>query len=849
MTDKGRAYLTGLLIAAAVAYVAAWIGGLAGMQSARDPLAAIDRAVASFDPICLLMPWLMPVNEQTALWALIGFGGSALIIAYLISAQGHFDYGKEYGDARWATRAEIARIGDQKRLWNNIPYTEDCKRAIIPFNDATRKISGATSLNTCIVGSTGAGKDYRYVDPLLMQLIGNALPYVYRKGSSEIAPPLPPSGVMEDTSADLFITDSKASIARECGWLLEDAGYDIKVFDIIRFLGTQYNPFSTIPARAVDAVAIEDIAVTVSWAVDGIEQEAIRCRFGDITHLPDDAAAPGKLTIRSSADGAVTLDVRALLEQESVLPYEENDALLSHDVDDAIARIDDVAVARINQHMAEYSYTRSTPAVCIIAQNNSAAPADVDVRVAFGRFTEKPVIFGYSHAFDSHSVHRDDRGAWYTEAVCTLAGGHIKTLRTAAAVRTMRVADTVELVKNVDCFVKNLKEPDKPEGDAFWEEAERMMLMMIIAYLFERYSDSSLRNLAEMLRYLNMAKVDFTGTVKSPLDIAFDEWESGMRYVPAPPIEDSPRAKATHGKWEPTAEGAHDPMRSLAVYCYNIFHQGAAETLQSILISCSTATLNLFTREVQEMTRRDDLHLDSLGDPGRRRAIICVVDDMDHSYDYLFAMMVYQVISLNCRKADSVYGGKLPRPVHLILNEFANIATIPGFDRKIAVTRSRNLFFHVILQSLQQLRVRYGEAASVIRDNCSALLFLGGQSEETLKGLEELAGTETIEEITTSVQHGTMGSSTRNRGRHGRQLVTVGQLRMLDSEEAVVMISGQKPFKGRKNQTNRHPLYRHLYSDHERPRGAPDALHTQPWTYQGYLERKEAKRRAPLMDE
>lgn len=842
MNERHRIYLFGLAIAGIVSYIAAWLGGLFGSTTSRDVFKSLERALKEFEPLDLLQPWAMPINQQTMVWALAAFAITAMLIVYFAAEQGHFDYGKEYGDARWATKREIAKIGDQERLYNNILYTEDCKRAIIAFDKMTKKLSGAMSLNSLIVGSTGAGKDYRYAIPCILQLTGNVLKYMFRRNQRPMLPPPPPSGRDEDTSADLFITDTKASLLRSCGWILEAAGYEISVFDIISFLGTYYNPLATIPARAIDAIDVADVVVVVSWTVDGIDQEPIRCKFADINRVAEDVAAPGKLTIRSTQDGAVTLEVKAMLEQECVSPYEEEDALLKLDVEESKNRICEEAVERINQKMADFRYTRSTPAVCVLAQNNAAAPADVSVRISFGRYTEEPVVFCKAHGFDAYKVYKDSFGEQHAEGDCTLEGGQIKALRAAASVKTMRVADTVELVKNVDCFVKNLDEPDKPQGDAFWEVAERMLLMMIISYLYERYSDPATRNLSEMLRYLNMAKVDFTGSAKSPLDIAFDEWQTGMRYVPADVVEGGPRASATHGSWVPTEEGPHDPMRSLAVYCYNIFHQGAPETLQSILISCSTATLTLFTREVQEMTRTDEMHLDSLGDPGKRRAIFCVVDDMDHSYDYLFAMMVYQVISLNCRKADTIYGGKLPRPVHLILNEFANIATIPAFDRKIAVTRSRNMVFHVILQSLKQLQVRYGESASVIRDNCSSLLFLGGQSEETLKGLEELAGTETIEEITTSVQSGTTGSNTRSRTRHGRQLVTVGQLRKLDSDDAIVMISGQKPFKGRKVQTDKHPLYRYIYSDHERPNSVPEALFTEPWTYGGYLKRKEANK-------
>lgn len=72
------------------------------------------------------------------------------------------------------------------------------------------------------------------------------------------------------------------------------------------------------------------------------------------------------------------------------------------------------------------------------------------------------------------------------------------------------------------------------------------------------------------------------------------------------------------------------------------------------------------------------------------------------------------------------------RTVHFILDEFANIPEIRDFENKIATSRSRDIWFHLAVQSYKQIDLVYGEHRSVvIRDNCNSQIFLGAQNRET----------------------------------------------------------------------------------------------------------------------
>jgi len=78
------------------------------------------------------------------------------------------------------------------------------------------------------------------------------------------------------------------------------------------------------------------------------------------------------------------------------------------------------------------------------------------------------------------------------------------------------------------------------------------------------------------------------------------------------------------------------------------------------------------------------MELDTLGD--RKTALFIIISDTDSTFNFVAALMYSQLFNMLCDKADNEYGGRLPVHVRFLLDEFANIGTIPNFD-KCAATR------------------------------------------------------------------------------------------------------------------------------------------------------------------
>lgn len=128
-----------------------------------------------------------------------------------------FRQGKEYGSARWGNAKDIEPYVDDK-FENNILFT---KTERLTMNGRPANPKYARNKNVLVIGGSGSGKTRFYVKPNLMQM-----------------------------HSSYCVTDPKGTIVIECGKMLEDNGYEIKILNTINFKKSmKYNPFAYIKSE------------------------------------------------------------------------------------------------------------------------------------------------------------------------------------------------------------------------------------------------------------------------------------------------------------------------------------------------------------------------------------------------------------------------------------------------------------------------------------------------------------------------------------------------------------------------------------------------------------------------
>ena len=232
-----------------------------------------------------------------------------------------------------------------------------------------------------------------------------------------------------------------------------------------------------------------------------------------------------------------------------------------------------------------------------------------------------------------------------------------------------------------------------------------------------------------------------------------------------------------------------------AVAQYGIYTKAAHKTAASIIVSTAFRLAPLHIPAVRRILSYDTLRLDEVG--VEKAAVFAVISDSDKQFSWLSALMFSTFFQRASWVARQQPGGALPRPVQCWLDEFASIGRLPDFDVTVATIRSRGVSVVVIVQALNQAKVLYGETWETIVGNCDTTLFLGSTDAATRKWLSEALGKQTIRTVDTSVSHGRRGGS-RNMKTTGRELLSADEIGRLPGTEAIVLVRGLRPLRGRK---------------------------------------------------
>ena len=335
------------------------------------------------------------------------------------------------------------------------------------------------------------------------------------------------------------------------------------------------------------------------------------------------------------------------------------------------------------------------------------------------------------------------------------------------------IRDDPDVLKLMDNLVKNTTPPKGASNDPFWEKAEIALDSALMLYLL--YEAPVEEQNFEMLMFmLECARVmEEDEQYQSPLDLLFQTLEE------------------------------RDPSH-IAVREYKVYKQAAGKTAKSILVTASVRLAAFIFPQYAAMMQTDEMDFASLGE--RKRAIFCVIPINDGSMNYLVSMLLTQCFQQLYLRADERYNGRLPMPVRVIQDEWANVAQPDSYPKVLATCRSYNIGINIIVQNIQSIKALYKDEWEGIIGNCDTLLFLGGGNEPTsLEFMSKLLGKGTVHTRTRGQTKGRSGSSSVNYQQTGRDLMTPDEIRMLPTNDALLFIRGEKPVRDKKYDIKKHP--------------------------------------------
>lgn len=354
------------------------------------------------------------------------------------------------------------------------------------------------------------------------------------------------------------------------------------------------------------------------------------------------------------------------------------------------------------------------------------------------------------------------------------------------------ITDQASIMNLVSIIIENTSGSDDAQAkEDFWIKSERCLYMCLIAFIFYFYRDEpENQTIPVMLDLINLASAsEQDESSKSPLDIVMKDYEEEL-------IEQygSEEVAKINPEW-------------FVLTQYQGFKKAAGETAKSIIISCFVRLSPFAIGSVRDMFSADELELEQLGE--EKTALFFVMSDTNSTFNFIMAMIFYQLFDINVKKADAAEGSHCKIPVMCFLDEMANIGRIPDLDIKIATLRSRWINLVPILQNAAQLDKVYGKDASkVIKGNCDTTLYLGRSDYDTNEEFSKKLGSETIEVKSTSKQKNGVSVSTQ---KIKRELLTPDELdsspEKFAPDECIIMIKMAHPYKDKKYMLFNHPRY------------------------------------------
>lgn len=353
------------------------------------------------------------------------------------------------------------------------------------------------------------------------------------------------------------------------------------------------------------------------------------------------------------------------------------------------------------------------------------------------------------------------------------------------------IREEPDVLKLMDNLVKNTTPPKGASNDPFWEKAEIALDSALMLYLLSEApkEEQTFEMLMFMLECARVMEEDDQS--QTPLDLLFQSLEE------------------------------RDPTH-VAVREYKVYKQAAGKTAMSILVTASVRLSAFIFPQYTNIMQEDEMDFGSLGE--RKRAIFCITPVNDGSMNYLVSMLFTQCFQELYLRADERYDGRLPVPVRVIQDEWANVPQPDSYPKVLATCRSYNIGIDIIVQNIQSIKARYRDEYQSIIGNCDTLLFLGGGNEpESLEFMSKLLGKETISIRTRGQTRGRSGSSSINYQLTGRELMTPDEIRRMPTREALLLIRGESPVRDRKYNIRKHPNYRYTQDG-----GAKPYIHNPP---------------------
>ena len=210
--------------------------------------------------------------------------------------------------------------------------------------------------------------------------------------------------------------------------------------------------------------------------------------------------------------------------------------------------------------------------------------------------------------------------------------------------------------------------------------------------------------------------------------------------------------------------------------------------------SSALGTLKHFTDpKIAEMTSMTDC---SFEDMANKKTIIYLIVPDEKKTLYPIASLYMAQLYIMLTEIAIRQGNRVPIDWLIIANEFGQFPRIPDMGSYLSVGAGRGIRFVIVLQDFQQLDDKYEKESETIKNTCMTWIYLKSLSPKTNQEISKQLSTYTVQtfgsnsSVTMDQISGNAGGSAQM---SSRELLTPGEVGMIDAPYLLVLSSGERP--------------------------------------------------------
>lgn len=219
--------------------------------------------------------------------------------------------------------------------------------------------------------------------------------------------------------------------------------------------------------------------------------------------------------------------------------------------------------------------------------------------------------------------------------------------------------------------------------------------------------------------------------------------------------------------------------------------------------SVATASIREYTYgKIARSTAVSDFDIADWCNPEKKPvACFVVVPDEKSTLEKLSTFFIEQVYRELITTAKNYPQQKLPRRFFFVLDEAMNMGQLSNFDKRLNVSRQRNICYILGIQSDPQIDQVYGkDRADAIRKGCTIKMWLDGAEGENISHIQKQTGEQVYvkESISKHTSISLFSISPNNNSTYTsakKPLYSTDFLTQLKTPDAIVKKAGMFPFK------------------------------------------------------